>query len=171
MGYSSVWKVLDRMVEDLKKRGAEVPPEVVSDLRSAKTLLKSSGTDCIDPSDLQRIDNYLANVEAIIVSKGQELFGNDYVDAWLKRLDVAGRERSESVEEKARFVPGVPRGEKWIRVEPPKDLSEAKIADIAEVLGLSCERQKDERYLIHGGEEALKEFVKRITPARRPRKT
>jgi hypothetical protein len=167
LGYYAVWKVLDKMTEVLKKKGAEVPPNIISDLKSAKTLLRISKADCIDAEAVQRIDSYLQNVEVSLVSEAQKHFGDEYVDNWLMKINAASREKHEEVEQKARFVPGVPRGEKWIRVKPSKDLSNYKLAELAEELGLPCTVQKDGYILVYGKEDTLKQFVKKMTSAQK----
>lgn len=168
MGYSAVWKILDKMTKDLKKKGAEIPPDVISNLKSAKTLLAVSKAECINGESLQKIVGYLENVEADLVSEAQKRFGDDYADDWLRKIDTASKEKPEEVvEDETRFVPSVPRGQRWIRVQPSKDLSNVKLADLAEELGLSCAIQKDGCMLVYGKEEQLMQFVKRMTFARR----
>jgi hypothetical protein len=168
LGYSAVWKILDQMVEDLKKRRAEVPENVIDDLKSAKTLLRVHNANYASAETLEKIARHLENVEACLIFEAQKHFGDKYVNEWLRKIDAASREKTEDVEmHKQRFVPGVSREQKWIRVQPSKDSPNQALAELAGELGLSCLLQKDGHLLIYGTEEALKEFIKKMTSAQK----
>ena len=111
----------------------------------------------------QKIEEYLGNVESYIVSEGQRRFGVEYVDEWLKRLEKA----SSSVqicekEEKSRFVLGVPREQKWIRVKSLAKISVEKLKKLTKEFNLSHDLQKDGFLLVYGKGKNLKAFIKKI---------
>jgi hypothetical protein len=160
MGYLAAWKVLEQMVTDFRKRGMTVPSDVISDLRSAKTLINILKADPSRIDTGQKVDEYLRNVESYLVSEGQKRFGTEYVDEWLKRLDEASKRVFE--EEETRFIPGLPREKKWIRVRPSDGLPSEKIKELAEELNLSCDVQNDGCLLVCGEDERIKGFVKKI---------
>ena len=91
MGYLAVWKVLEEMAADFKKRGIAVPPDVVNDLKSAKTIIKVLKADPTYAENAQKIEEYLTNVESYLVSEGQKRLGPAYVDEWLQLRAKAGR--------------------------------------------------------------------------------
>jgi hypothetical protein len=160
MGYLAAWKVLEEMITDFRKRGMTVPVDVISDLRSSKTLISVLRADPRRIDTGQKVDGYLRNVESYLVSEGQKRFGMEYVDEWLKRLDEASTSVFE--EEETRFVPGLPRAQKWIRIKPSSELPLERIKKLADELRLSCEAQDDGCLLICGEDERVRSFVKKM---------
>jgi hypothetical protein len=162
MGYLAKWKVLEEMVTDFRKKGIIVSAEVMNDLKSAKTLINVLKADpsCIDTS--QKIDEYLLSVESYLVFEGQKAFGAGYVEEWLKRLDEASRKMLEEKKEETKFVKGVPREHKWIRVKPSTEISIEKLKTLAEELHLSYNIQNDGCLLVYGEDRCIKEFIKKM---------
>jgi len=162
MSYLAVWKVLEEMIIDFRKRGIAVPTNVVQDLKYAKTLVNVLKTDFSQIETSKRIDEYLQNVELYLISKAQEKLGNEYVDKWLKRLDEATKKTIDGENEAVRFVHGVPREQHWIRIIPSKELSFEMLKALAEEQNLALEVQKDGCLLVHGEDDNVKDFVKKI---------
>lgn len=162
MGYLSVWRVLDQMIADFRKRNAPIPDKIMNDLKSVKTILHTPKTPNDTSEALTKIDTYLANVESYLVSEGEKRFGQQYSNGWLKKLDKAGREADEE-EEKDRFVQGLPREHKWIRVKPLDDLPLEKLKTLANESHVSFKNRKDGYLLVYGKDEHLKDFVKKMT--------
>jgi hypothetical protein len=160
MGYSSAWQVLENMIADFLKRGITVPEEVMTNLKSAKTMIKILKTGSSRGETLQKIEEYLGNVESYLVSEGQKVFGDEYVTEWLKRLEEANRKVDEEAE--TRFVAGLPRKGKWVRVKPSAELTLEKLKKSAEELKLSYNTQPDGYLLVYGTDEYIREFVKKI---------
>jgi hypothetical protein len=69
----------------------------------------------------------------------------------------------EEAEEESRFIPGVPRDQKWIRVEPITSLPIEKLKQLATETNLSFRTEKDRHLLVYGNAEAIKEFIKKMT--------
>jgi len=162
MGYLAVWKVLDEMVTDFRKRGMTVPANIVGDLRYAKTLINVMRADPSNLETSQRIEEYLRNVETYLISEGRERLGNEYVEEWLKRLDEASRAPFNEEGEEARFIPGVPREKRWIRIKPSKELPVETLLAMAGELNLSFDVQKDGCLIVYGEDKCVKDFVKKI---------
>jgi hypothetical protein len=160
MGYSSAWQVLENMIADFRKRGINVPEEVMTNLKSAKTMIKILKADPSRGETLQKIEEYLGNVESYLISEGQKTFGDEYVKEWLKRLEEANRKIDE--EEETRFVAGLPREGKWIRVKPSAELTLEKLKKSAKELNVSYDMQDDGYLLVYGTDECIKEFIKKI---------
>jgi len=162
MGYLNVWKVLEEMILEFRKRGITIPTEVMDNLKSARTMIKILKADPSSGETMQKIEEYLSNVESYLISEGQKKFGVEYVDKWLKKLDEASMRFPDLEEEETRFVPGLPREHKWIRVKPSAELPMEKLELLAKELNLSCELQGDGYLLVYGEDESLKEFVKKM---------
>jgi hypothetical protein len=99
-------------------------------------------------------------VESYLISEGQKTFGDEYVKEWLKRLEEANRKIDE--EEETRFVAGLPREGKWIRVKPSAELTLEKLKKSAKELNVSYDMQDDGYLLVYGTDECIKEFIKKI---------
>ncbi|MGB9684335.1 MAG: DUF2096 family protein [Candidatus Bathyarchaeales archaeon] len=161
MDYLTVWKVLEEMITDFRKRGTTVPANVVSDLKSAKTLINVLRADPSRLETSQKIEEYLNNVESYLISEGQR-FGEKYVEDWLKRLEDASRRVFEEEEGASRFVPGLPRGQRWVRVKPSGEMPVEALKALANELSLSFNVQKNGYLLVYGEDERVKDFVKKM---------
>ncbi|MEM3769734.1 MAG: DUF2096 family protein [Candidatus Bathyarchaeia archaeon] len=161
MGYLAVWKVLEEMITDLKKKGVTIPATILNDLKYARTLANVLKADPTRLETSQKIEEYLNNVEAYLVSEGQR-FGDKYVEDWVKRLEEASRRILDEEEEETRFVPGLPREQRWIRVKPSDEMPLETVKALASKLSLSFEVQKDGCLLVYGEDERLKDFVKKM---------
>jgi hypothetical protein len=78
-------------------------------------------------------------------------------------VEEASCEICEEKGEESRFISGLPRDQKWIRVEPLVSLPLEKLKQLAKETNLSTSVQKDGRLLVHGKAEDIKEFVKKMT--------
>jgi hypothetical protein len=163
MGYLSVWKVLDQMVADFRKRGAAVPDKIMSDLKSARTILSAKKTPQGSSGILEEIEAYLVNVESYLISEGEKRFGKEYANEWLRKIKAASGKVSDDEEEKERFIWGFPRQQKWIRVKPSTDLPPARIKALANESSLSIKSQNDGCILVYGTDKHVKDFVKKMT--------
>jgi hypothetical protein len=161
MRYTGVWKVLEEMIADFRKRKKDVPPEVMDDLKSAKTMIRIFEADPNYGESAQRIEEYLGRVESYLVSEGQRSFGTEYFEEWTRRLVDANKKVFEGVEERTRYVQ-VPRGQRWIRVMPTVELSLEKLVTLAEESDLSHKREDDGSLLVYGDDEGIKRFVKKM---------
>jgi len=163
MGYLAAWKVLEEMITDFKRREVTVPADVIGNLRSAKTLINVLKADPSCMNTVQKVEEYLFCVESYLVSEGEKRFGSGYVGEWLGRLDEARRKVFDEEEEgETRFVIGIPREQKWIRVKPSDKLPLDKIKTLADESNLTCNLQNDGYLLVYGEEERIKDFIKKM---------
>lgn len=163
MGYSAMWKVLEEIITEFRKKQLPIPERVMNDLKAAKTMIKIVNADSGHGENSLKIEEYLGSVEAYLVTEAQKHFTPESIDTWLKRLEMANCEICEEKAEESRFVAGVPRDQEWIRVEPLDNLPVEKLKQLARETDLSISIQKDGRMLVYGQAEDLKEFVKKMT--------
>jgi len=135
----------------------------MNDLKSARTMIKIINVDESRGETAQKAEEYLGNVEAYLVTEAQKKLAPEYIDEWLRRLEEASCETCEEKREESRFISGLPRDQKWIRVQPLASLPLEKLKQLAEESNLSCSVQEDGRLLVHGKAEDIKEFVKKMT--------
>lgn len=164
MGHNmATWKLLEDLMLELKKKGLIIPSNVMEDLRAAKSMIKLSCMENSQGEAIQKAEEYTANVEAYLVTEAQKVMSSDTVDQWLRRLEEANAEICEEKNEENKFVTGVPRDQKWVRVEPIKSLPTERILQIAKGQNLAVTPQKDGRLVVYGQPEGIKEFLKKMT--------
>jgi len=160
MGYLAIWKVLEEMTTDFRRRGVTVPSNVIDDLKYARTLINVLKADHSRLETVQKIEECLNNVESYLISEGQR-FGDKYVEEWIRKLEEASR-RIDEDEGVSRFVPGLPREQRWVRVKPSEEMPLETLKSLAEDLNLSHEVQSDGYLLVYGEDQRVKEFVKKM---------
>jgi hypothetical protein len=173
MGYEAVWKVLEEIIIEFRKKGVATPQNVMNDLKSAKVLMKIMDASEKDRGETApKIEQYLGSVEAYLVTEAQKTFAPARIDEWLRRLEEASRDTCQTcgvpseVKEKAeaKFIMGArARDQKWIRVEPLASLPLEKLRELAEKQQLSSRLEGDGRLLVYGRAEDIREFVKKMT--------
>ena len=163
MGYLAVWKVLEEITTNFRKKQLPVPKKVISDLKAAKTMIKIMNADSGHGEAMQKIEEYLGTVEAYLVTEAEKHFAPEHIDMWLRLLETANRQVVQENTGDSRFVTGVPRDQKWLRVEPLINLPSERLKQIAKDSNLSTSTQKDGRMLVYGKAEDLKEFIKKMT--------
>ena len=169
MGYQDIWKILEEIIIELRKNSRPVSENLMNDLKSAKTLImlmdSSEDRGEIGP----KVEMYLASLEANLVTEAQNVFSPDRIDEWLRKLEAsscytcAGQPQSQNKKNSSsRFVPGLPRDQKWVRVKPIPSLPKAKLQRLAEDLNLVW-KDEEEHLIVFGKDEVIREFVKKMT--------
>jgi hypothetical protein len=167
MSHVAKSKLLEEVIIQLRKKGLQIPANVMSDLHSARTLLKIEkayprGRGETEP----KIDQYLGSVEGYVLTEASKHFPEEKVAKWLAALDLASCESCVTVveaKEEMRMIPGVPRDQKWIRVEPIESLPVEKLEQMATDTKLGFRREKDGHLIVYGADEAVKSFIKKIS--------
>lgn len=95
--------------------------------------------------------------------KAKNASENTTQNEWLKKIDEASRKTPDEEEKRERFVSGLAREHKWIRVKPSRDLPLTKLKALVAESGLLSKSQNDNYLLIYGTDAQVKDFVKKIT--------
>lgn len=163
MGNEEVWKTLNDLIMEFRKKGGIIPPEVIADLRAAKTLMHVLKADPSKIESVPTIDMYLNNVESHLIFMAQAKFGTEFVNHWVRKLRAAREKPDVEVQAEAssKFVPGLPRGQRWVRVQVTTETPKEEIEELAKKSGLTCKMQDDGYMLVYGSDEKLKDFIKR----------
>jgi len=167
MGYSETWKILEEIIIEFRKKVLTIPVTVMTDLKSAKTMIKLMDAETGKGEMAPQTEQYLRNVESYLITEAQQNFSPERIDEWLRRLDAAtvetcGYVRGD-VKEESRFIPGLPRDQKWVRVMPITSLPADRLKQLAEESNLSLKTEKDGHLIAYGRPEDIREFVKRMT--------
>jgi len=163
MGHDEVWKALADLITEFRKRGESIPSHVMEDLRAAKTMIQVLRADPSHIENVPSIELYLGNVESYLIFEAQKKFGSPFAEEWMQKIREARETKAEREEPEpsSKFVPGLPRAQKWVRLQVSKETPEKEIRKLAEENGLSFRMQKDSYMLVYGNEEKLKLFVKK----------
>jgi len=164
MGYQQWWETLESLIAEFRKRRVPVFTDVMTSLRSAKTMINVYKVDTTHSESIPMIEGYLMDVESTLINTAKEKFGPAYAEEWLRKLDEA-RKQGENTEAKtaaSRFITGIPRTGHWIRVLTSDDLLKEDVERLADGLKLSHKTQKDGYVLVHGDAGKVKEFVKKM---------
>jgi len=163
MGYTAKWKVLEDMMIELRKKGVEMPPTFINDLRSAKLMIKITEEGDSKGEATLKLEEILSSVESYLVTEAQNVLSAQAVDEWLRRMDEASITTCETKGKKENtFITGVPRDQKWVRVEPIPNLPTERLKQIAKENNLSANQQKDGRLVVYGQQEGIKAFLKKM---------
>ncbi|MGA2522899.1 MAG: DUF2096 family protein [Candidatus Bathyarchaeia archaeon] len=163
MGYTEKWQVLEDLMLALRKKGYDDPPNVVNDLRSAKMMIKIANAGVSSGDVALKLEEILGSVESLLITQTEIAMSSEEVDEWLKRLDEASLPTYEAKGEiESTLITGIPRDQKWIRVEPMPNFSAEKLTVIAKENNLSVNRQKDGRLVVYGQQEGIKTFLKQM---------
>ena len=162
MGYEEWWKTLEHLITEFRKKNMSVPKEIMTSLRSAKTMINVYKADLSRVETIPEIENYLLSVESSLINIAKEKFGQNFVNNWLRILETSRKEQQTKTDSATRFIPGLPKNEHWIRVLPSEDILKRNIERLAGELGLSFKNQKDGYVLVYGDKKKIKEFVKKM---------
>ncbi len=165
MSYTlTIWKTLEDLLIELRKKTVQIPINILEDLRAAKSMIELSSNEDAPKETIAKAQVYITNVEAYLISQAQKVFEPTVVDNWLKRLKGANKQETKTNISPSRFIVGVPRDQQWIRIETDNNkLSEKYILKIAEKWHCTVNKQTDGRLMVYGQLDAVKEFVKQIT--------
>jgi hypothetical protein len=164
MDYAAKWKVLEDLMINLRKNGVEVPPNIIGDFQSSKAMIEIGAAGDSKEDATAKLEEVLANLESYLVAEAQKVLGVQAVDRWFRLLDEASLPTCGArVEKKKTFVTGVPRDQKWVRVEPLANLPTERLLQIAKESTLSVNQQKDGRLVVYGQQEGIRIFLKKMT--------
>jgi len=164
MSYEERWNILADLLTELRRKGEKIPTKAMNDLRSAKTMIQILKADPTHIENIPRVETYMGNVESYLIFAAQEKFGSQFVERWMRKLEEA--RKTVKVEEKAkptpRFVPGLPRDNRWVRVQISEDTPRGDVERIANENRLSYKMQKNGYMLVYGNRQSIKTFVKKM---------
>ena len=169
MNYEYLWKALEALAIELKGTGLDVQ-ETIQDLKSAKTLFTVQHADPDSPTAVEA-QLYLDKAEANLLSLAEPCRGKKYVDNWLKVIEEARQKGMGETSKPLRsFVPGVPKGQDWVRIKTSELVTEKDEKATAVRLELECKPQEQESILVYGKSDNIKKFIREIAEKARPKK-
>jgi len=165
MGHEEVWKTLDSLIVEFRRRGETVPTSIIEDLRSAKTLMQVLRADPKRMENVPSIEMYLTNVESYLVFEAHKKFGVEFAEDWMQKLREARKtirvNEEKTAESASKFVSGAPRDQKWMRVQISNEMPKNAIEKLAAECGLSTKMQPDNYVLVYGDDNEIKLFIQK----------
>ncbi|MCL1977935.1 MAG: DUF2096 family protein [Candidatus Bathyarchaeota archaeon] len=164
MGHTiAVWKTLEDLLIELRKQDVQIPANIIEDLRAARSMIELSYSEGVHEEAITKAEAYTATVEAYLIGQAQEVFESNIVDKWLKRLKEANLQIDKETDlVEGRFVVGVPRDQKWIRIETDGKMPEEYVLKLAGKWNLTVNKQADGRLMVYGQLGDVKAFVKQV---------
>jgi hypothetical protein len=157
LSYEYKWKKLSDLLIKTQKMGEKIPSKVMNDLRSAKTIIQVLKRDPTHIESLARVEVYLKNVEAYVISIAEKN-GSEMVQEWLKKINQSETKCKKSPD--STVSPKVSQDEKWIRIKQIKEIPLENVEKMSEKLGLSVKVEENGDIIIVGDEKGVKSFVK-----------
>lgn len=168
--YELRWKVLSDLLVELRARGADIPPEVVRDLRLARSLIEAMRVSAHEEI-ISRLDQLLFNVESYLMAEAEVRLGPEEAQRWSKKLEEAFSGAGPALRPaEARFRPGLPRGEHWVRIRVSDELPRELLEELAAQEGVRTRLQPDGYLLVTGDRERVKSFMRKLAEHVRPKR-
>ena len=162
MNYDGLWKILEKLMAELMGKGVTIPQELMEDLKSAKFYISIYKTNPTALDIAENIELYIENVESNLLYLAESDMGKAYADEWLRKIYSAREEESKPTTAATGFVMAIPKSEHWIRINLSDFMVEEDIQELLKMLNLSSTPQENGYLLIHGKEENVKAFVKKV---------
>ena len=162
MNYETLWHTLELLVVELRQKGSVIPQEIGDDLKSARTLLTIYRTEPAASNVEPELAMYLERIGPILLSLAESDVGSGYADSWQDKLNPARVEILEAPIATPRFIPGIPRGQDWLRIKTSEMVGDIDINKITQDLSLTTRPQADGFLLIYGDKENVKTFIEAL---------
>lgn len=162
VNHEGLWSALEELMAELRAKGISIPQEVVQDLASARTMTAIYRRDPTVLTTEVEVESYLAKIEPALLYLAESAVGREYADSWQERINASRSAVAERPARSPKFVPGVPKGQRWIRINVAGYLNEDEVGDLLARQSLSAKPQEDGYLLVYGSEGNVKDFVKEV---------
>jgi hypothetical protein len=146
---------------DLMEKGVSIPPHLIEDLKSGRTLIGVHNAGPQEP-DASEPTPFLQMVEANLMSLAETELGMCYADVWQVKISETYTEEGTKTPPPAKFVSGIPKGEHWVRIDLSQLSAEGEAKELLSRLNLSSRQEEDGYLLIHGSKEDISVFLKEL---------
>ncbi len=167
MSHIAKSRILEEIIIALRKKGQTIPENVMSDLKSARTMMTITTASKTDLGETEpKIDTYLKKAEAYLILEADKHLPPEKVQNWLTQLDISSCDQCVTIEQtkpESRFIAGVPRDQKWVRVTPIENMPLEKLQQMATETKLGFREEKDGHLIVYGQPEDIQAFIKKMT--------
>ncbi|NLE03331.1 MAG: DUF2096 family protein [Crenarchaeota archaeon] len=163
MAAFAVWKILEEIILEFRRKRLTVPQKVMDNFKAAKSLINIEDVNSRNCAGMtEKIGELLCSVEAYLISEAQEVFSAEIIEKWLKQIEKASQIAEAEEKSQSRYIIGLNKKQKWIRIEPLIDLDKSTLENIATELSLSFRIENNGQFLIYGDNELIKKFIKNM---------
>jgi hypothetical protein len=163
LNYDAVWKQLDALIVEVRKKGSAISQAIIDDLKSARTLISVHNVDPTSTDTIVQIEEYLRKVESYLLFLAEADHGDAYAADVMRRISEA---RKPGVDEAApgasRFIAGIPPGQHWVRLDLRDTVRREELDGFAADLGLTLTMQGAHHAVIRGDKEKVKALLRRV---------
>jgi len=103
-------------------------------------MINVLNADPTKKENVSSIEKYLRNVESHLIFAAQTKFGSEFMNRWMDRFREAWEKPDAGTPTGAasKFVPGLPRGQRWVRVQVSTETPKEEVEKLAKESGLAC---------------------------------
>lgn len=168
--YEAIYETLCEMTTALRKKDVDVPSDIATDLRSARALISGHRTDPEAVQILSQVQSYLKKVERKLIEMARSEGLSETASEFLERLDEArrGARKRTSPGPEIRFIPGLPRNGRWVRIKISPKTPLNTIEEVAAKSRVSLKPQEEGFVLATGRSENLREFIRILRSKTKP---
>ncbi|MDQ1279560.1 MAG: hypothetical protein QG670_822 [Thermoproteota archaeon] len=163
VGYAALWKMLDVLITEFKRRGGAVPQELIEELRTSKSMISILDADPSSIDTITEVEILLGKIESTLLYLAEADFGKEYANEYSKRIiDARAGFSDQDNIFSPRFVTGIPRGMDWIRFKTDDNMNRTEVEELAHNFGLLSRQQDNDSVIIYGDKEKIREFIQRV---------
>lgn len=160
--YVYIWKTLEALIVDLKRKGSVIPKETIDDLKNLKTIINIYNIDSSYSDNLSKIESLLRSIEINLINMAEKDFGKEYADECLRKISEIGKINNIKNIYSSKFVLGIPKGEDWIKIKPANPTEQIEIEKLLDSSGQPYKLQDDGFFTVYGDKQKIKVLVKKI---------
>ncbi len=157
-----LWAAIMKMATEMKKAGVKVD---LAKLKTSKMMISHCRTDPHHHVDeLNNAVKILGDVQVELFIAAESLEG-DFVSRWEDEFMKVrgGKSRYEFSVSSSRFVPGLPRGMNWVRINISGIVDADEMKKLVKSCGAVMENQEDGYVLVTGEKDSIKRVLKSVS--------
>lgn len=163
LNYDAVWKQLDALIIEVRKKGSAISQAVIDDLKSARTLISVHTVDPTSTDTIMQIEEYLRKVEAYLLFLAEADHGEAYAAEVMRRIGASRRPGvDEAGPDASRYIAGITPGQHWVRLDLRDTVPREELSVLAADAGLSLTMQGAHHAVIRGDKDKVKALLRRV---------
>jgi hypothetical protein len=170
MDYFALWKALEELLTELKKKGVNVPDLTMKRLRGARATINIYVADPSYQQTSADLMTQLTELEMELMTLAEQEVGPEFANDWLKRIATAREAEPSSPMVDKGFPKGVPRSDYWIRLTIGDTISIDEVREMATKHDLTVKEETPEQVIVHGEQSRVRQLVKMMTEEQRKKR-
>lgn len=167
MDYFALWKVLEELVTELKKKGVNISDLTMKKLRGARATINIYVADPSYQQTSADLMTQLTELETGLMTLAEQEVGPEFASEWLKKITATREVEPSSPMIDKGFPKGVPRSDYWIRLTIGDTISIDEVREMAAKHNLTIKEETPEQVIVHGEQSRVRQLVKMMTEEQR----